>query len=246
VCLKIVSQAPLGWSVLGPGPLKLQPQNLSNPEPCTNPVHVLLRQVCCEEVLEEVGFSLQPHQLLPVSSVVSSAGITGSAQAMFFAQVCVDRVNATLKPEEQVQADTQGQGGVAGKVGRWQHVTYGLVGWGVLHVSNDWKTCDSCLSFIKPLHLFHRLSSCPACITLVFSWWLVPGLLYTTARCIFCCVGGRCQLACMMHTCMYACTCRCVWHCGRVPQVAPCLLHVYCMQDSAAMHPGGTIGCSMF
>jgi hypothetical protein len=44
-------------------------------------------QVCCEEVLEEVGFGLQPQQLTPVSSVVSSAGITGSQQAMFFAQV---------------------------------------------------------------------------------------------------------------------------------------------------------------
>lgn len=44
-------------------------------------------QVCCEEVLEEVGYGLQPHQLTPVSSVVSSAGITGSQQAMFFAQV---------------------------------------------------------------------------------------------------------------------------------------------------------------
>lgn len=50
-------------------------------------------QVCCEEVLEEVGFSLQPQQLLPVSSVVSSAGITGSAQAMFFAQVCVPHIS---------------------------------------------------------------------------------------------------------------------------------------------------------
>lgn len=44
-------------------------------------------QVCCEEVLEEVGYGLQPHQLTPVSSVVSSAGITGSQQTMFFAQV---------------------------------------------------------------------------------------------------------------------------------------------------------------
>jgi anti-sigma factor RsiW len=44
-------------------------------------------QVCCDEILEEVGYGLQPHQLLPISSVVSSAGITGSQQAMFFAHV---------------------------------------------------------------------------------------------------------------------------------------------------------------
>lgn len=60
--------------------------------PLTPPSHTRTHthahmQVCCEEVLEEVGYSLQPHQLLPVSSVVSSAGITGSQQAMFFAQV---------------------------------------------------------------------------------------------------------------------------------------------------------------
>lgn len=41
-------------------------------------------------MLEEVGYQIQPHQLLPVSSVVSSAGITGSQQAMFFAQVRCD------------------------------------------------------------------------------------------------------------------------------------------------------------
>jgi hypothetical protein len=48
---------------------------------------VMWCQVWCDEVLEEVGYGLQPHQLLPVSSVVSSAGITGSQQAMFLAQV---------------------------------------------------------------------------------------------------------------------------------------------------------------
>lgn len=63
-------------------------------------------QVCCEEVLEEVGYRLQPHQLTPISSVVSSAGITGSQQAMFFAQVscgwvvspvgCSDRTHTFL------------------------------------------------------------------------------------------------------------------------------------------------------
>lgn len=47
----------------------------------------MLLQVCCEEVLEEVGYGIQPQQLQAVSSVVSSAGITGSQQAMFFAQV---------------------------------------------------------------------------------------------------------------------------------------------------------------
>jgi hypothetical protein len=44
--------------------------------------------------------------------------------------VCVDNDNATLKPEQQVQADTQGEGD-AGKVDRWQQVMDVLVGWGV-------------------------------------------------------------------------------------------------------------------
>jgi hypothetical protein len=44
--------------------------------------------VCCEEVLEEVGYRVSPQQLACcASSVISSAGITGAPQAMFFAQV---------------------------------------------------------------------------------------------------------------------------------------------------------------
>lgn len=45
-------------------------------------------QVCVEEVLEEVGFSLRPEQLTRCAgALVSSAGITGSRQSVFFAQV---------------------------------------------------------------------------------------------------------------------------------------------------------------
>lgn len=65
-------------------------------------------QVCCEEVLEEVGYGLQPQQLTPVSSVVSSAGITGSQQAMFFAQVDeslrVCPTGGTMAAQERVEA----------------------------------------------------------------------------------------------------------------------------------------------
>ena len=49
---------------------------------------LLLVQITCEEILEEVGYQVEPHQLVSCAgSVISSAGITGSSQTMFFAQV---------------------------------------------------------------------------------------------------------------------------------------------------------------
>jgi hypothetical protein len=42
--------------------------------------------------------------------------------------VCVDKDNATLKPEEQVQADRHTGEGEAGKVDRWQQVMDVCVG----------------------------------------------------------------------------------------------------------------------
>uniref|UniRef100_A0A383V9A4 Nudix hydrolase domain-containing protein n=1 Tax=Tetradesmus obliquus TaxID=3088 RepID=A0A383V9A4_TETOB len=45
-------------------------------------------QVCCEEILEEVGYRVSPQQLACCAgSVISSAGVTGAPQAVFFAQV---------------------------------------------------------------------------------------------------------------------------------------------------------------
>ncbi|KAF8058051.1 NUDT14 [Scenedesmus sp. PABB004] len=45
-------------------------------------------QTCCEEVLEEVGYSVPPAALRRVAGgVVSSAGITGATQDVFYAEV---------------------------------------------------------------------------------------------------------------------------------------------------------------
>lgn len=47
-----------------------------------------LVKVCCEEILEEVGYRVSPQQLACCAgSVISSAGVTGAPQAVFFAQV---------------------------------------------------------------------------------------------------------------------------------------------------------------
>jgi hypothetical protein len=60
---------------------------------CARPPLLLLfaavsRQVCCEEILEEVGYRVSPQQLARCAgSVISSAGITGAPQVVFFAQV---------------------------------------------------------------------------------------------------------------------------------------------------------------
>eukprot|EP00879_Flechtneria_rotunda_P008604 GHRR01009016.1.p1 GENE.GHRR01009016.1~~GHRR01009016.1.p1 ORF type:complete len:266 (+),score=78.55 GHRR01009016.1:224-1021(+) len=68
-----------------------------------------LQQVCCEEVLEEVGYQLEPEHLVSCAgSIVSSAGITGASQAMFYAEVnegmraCPD--GGTRAAKERVEA----------------------------------------------------------------------------------------------------------------------------------------------
>jgi hypothetical protein len=54
--------------------------------------------------------------------------------------VCVDKDNATLKPEGQVQADRHTGEGEAGKADRWQQVMDVLVGRGLAVAGPRWAT----------------------------------------------------------------------------------------------------------